>query len=174
MIAALAETAVPAIAPPQQTGARPRDTLEVRLAETAGEIEAAQRLRYRVFYEEMTARPTAEMIATGRDVDRFDAFCDHLLVLDTQRGRGPDAIIGTYRLLRRSVAETNGGFYSAGEFDLSALTAIPGESLELGRACVDAGAANLAQKVRPVPLDELMARWSEANGRADRFAVTED
>ena len=42
------------------------------------------------------------------------------------------------------------------------------------RACVDAGAANLAQKVRPVPLDELMARWSEANGRADRFAVTED
>jgi putative hemolysin len=139
MIAALAETAITAIAPPQQLGARPRDTLEVRLAETAGEIEAAQRLRYRVFYEEMTARPTAEMIATGRDADRFDALCDHLLVLDTQRGRGPDAIIGTYRLLRRSVAEANGGFYSAGEFDLSALTAMPGESLELGRACVDAG-----------------------------------
>lgn len=42
------------------------------------------------------------------------------------------------------------------------------------RACLDAGAANLAQKVRPVALDELMARWSEANGRADRFAVSED
>ncbi len=42
------------------------------------------------------------------------------------------------------------------------------------RACIDAGASNLAQNVRPVPLDELMARWSEANGRADRFAVSED
>ncbi|MEY2822327.1 MAG: hypothetical protein RL105_1899 [Verrucomicrobiota bacterium] len=42
------------------------------------------------------------------------------------------------------------------------------------RACIDAGAANLAQNVRPVPLDELVARWSEANGRADRFAVSED
>lgn len=118
---------------------RPHDTLAVRLAADMAEIEAAQRLRFRVFYDEMGARPTPEMVAVGRDVDRFDAVCDHLLVLDTQRGPGPDAIIGTYRLLRRSVAEAQGGFYSAGEFDLSALAAIPGESLELGRACVDAG-----------------------------------
>ena len=135
---ALAETAA-AIAPlPPPTAARPRDALEVRLARHAGEVEAAQRLRYRVFYEEMTARPTPEMLAAGRDADRFDALCDHLLVLDTQRGDGPEAIIGTYRLLRRSVAEAHGGFYSADEFDLSALAAAPGESLELGRACVDA------------------------------------
>jgi putative hemolysin len=136
---ALAETAAAIAPPPSPTAARPRDALEVRLATRAGEVEAAQRLRYRVFYEEMTARPTPEMLAAGRDADRFDALCDHLLVLDTQRGDGPEAIIGTYRLLRRSVAEAHGGFYSADEFDLSALASIPGESLELGRACVDAG-----------------------------------
>jgi putative hemolysin len=136
---ALAAPATPIVSPPPQAPARPRDALEVRLATHAAEVEAAQRLRYRVFYEEMTARPTPDMVAAGRDADRFDALCDHLLVLDTQRGAGPEAIIGTYRLLRRSVAEAHGGFYSAEEFDLSALTAIAGESLELGRACVDAG-----------------------------------
>ncbi|MFO0370976.1 MAG: GNAT family N-acetyltransferase [Brevundimonas sp.] len=132
--------------PPAQTGTaqapvgrRARDSLVVRLANGPAEVEAAQRLRYRVFYGEMGATPTPEMVASGRDFDRFDAICDHLLVLDIQRGDGPEAIIGTYRLLRRSVADANGGFYSAGEFDLSALAAIPGESLELGRACVDAG-----------------------------------
>ena len=135
---ALAETTAAITPLPPPTAARPRDALEVRLARHAGEVEAAQRLRYRVFYEEMTARPTPEMLAAGRDADRFDALCDHLLVLDTQRGDGPEAIIGTYRLLRRSVAEAHGGFYSADEFDLSALVAAPGESLELGRACVDA------------------------------------
>lgn len=118
---------------------RARDTLVVRLAAGPAEIEAAQRLRYRVFYGEMGATPTVDMVAAGRDFDRFDGLCDHLLVLDTQRGDGPEAIIGTYRLLRRTVAEANGGFYSADEFDLSALAAIPGESLELGRACVDVG-----------------------------------
>jgi putative hemolysin len=124
-----------ALAPP---AARPREVIEVRLAVDAAEIESAQRLRYRVFYEEMGATPTPAMVAARRDVDRFDAICDHLLVLDGARGTGPEAIVGTYRLLRRSVAERHGGFYSAAEFDLSALAAIPGESLELGRACVDA------------------------------------
>ena len=118
---------------------RARDAIEVRLAADAAEVEAAQRLRYRVFYGEMGARPTPGMVAAGRDFDRFDAICDHLLVLDAALGTGPDAIVGTYRLLRRSVAEAQGGFYTADEYDLSALAAIPGESHELGRACVDAG-----------------------------------
>ncbi|MFM8989717.1 MAG: GNAT family N-acetyltransferase [Alphaproteobacteria bacterium] len=64
-------------------------------ARDAAEVEAAQRLRYRVFYEEMGAAPTAEMRAAGRDFDRFDATCDHLLVLDGRLGDGPGAIVGT-------------------------------------------------------------------------------
>ena len=36
-------------------------TMEVRLARTEAEIDASQALRYRVFYEEMAARPTPDM-----------------------------------------------------------------------------------------------------------------
>ena len=57
------------------------DSLQVRLAQTADEIDAAQALRYRVFYEEMGAQPTPDMAAARRDFDRFDADCDHLLVI---------------------------------------------------------------------------------------------
>ena len=84
---------------------------EVRLAENAAEIDAAQALRYRVFYEEMTARPTPEMAARRRDFDAFDTVCDHLLVLDHRRGEGPKAIVGTYRLTRRSAAAALGRLY---------------------------------------------------------------
>ena len=113
--------------------------LEVRLAEAPGEIDAAQALRYRVFYDEMGARPTADMARIQRDFDDFDAICDHLLVIDHARG---GAVVGTYRLIRRSAAARRGGFYSASEYDLAPLLANPGEVLELGRSCVDAGARN--------------------------------
>ena len=64
--------------------------LEVRLAETPAEVDAALALRYRVFYDEMSAKPTAEMARRGRDFDRFDEVCDHLLVLDRRQGRGAE------------------------------------------------------------------------------------
>ena len=60
---------------------------ELRLAESDAEIEAAQALRYRVFYEEMAAAPTAEMAAAQRDFDAFDRHCDHLLVIDHRHVR---------------------------------------------------------------------------------------
>ncbi|MBI1244675.1 MAG: GNAT family N-acetyltransferase [Alphaproteobacteria bacterium] len=112
--------------------------LEVRLARNAAEIDAAQALRYRVFFEELGATPSGQVHAARRDVDKFDAYCDHLLVLDHAMGEGPDAIVGTYRLLRRSVAEMHDGFYTATEFDITPILSMPGELLELGRSCVDA------------------------------------
>jgi putative hemolysin len=117
-------------------------TLEVRLAESSGDVEAAQALRYRVFYEEMGARPTLEMARLQRDVDSFDALCDHLLVVDHARGSGARAVIGTYRLIRRPAAAHHGGFYSAAEYDIGKVNAYPGEVLELGRSCVDAESRN--------------------------------
>jgi L-ornithine Nalpha-acyltransferase len=110
--------------------------MEVRLAESAAEVEAAQALRYRVFYEEMSARPTPEMARARRDFDRFDAFCDHLIVLD--RGLGAGSVVATYRLLRREGAARCGRFYTADEYSIDRLLAVPGEVLELGRSCVDA------------------------------------
>ena len=59
--------------------------LEVRLAENQDEINAAQSLRYKVFYEEMSAKPSSEMLEIKRDFDRFDDFWDHLLVLDNSK-----------------------------------------------------------------------------------------
>lgn len=114
-------------------------SLEVRLAETSAEVEAAQALRYRVFYEEMDARPSREMARQHRDFDAFDAVCDHLLVIDHAIGPGAKGVVGTYRLIRRSAAARLGGFYSASEFDIGRLIDYPGEVLELGRSCVDAG-----------------------------------
>jgi L-ornithine Nalpha-acyltransferase len=117
---------------------------EVRLAENAAEIDAAQALRYRVFYEEMTARPTPEMAAQRRDFDAFDAVCDHLLVLDRRRGEGPEGIVGTYRLMRRSAAAAMGRFYSSAEYDIQKMIDYPGEVLELGRSCIEKDARNTA------------------------------
>ncbi|MGQ9366265.1 GNAT family N-acetyltransferase [Azospirillum sp. ST 5-10] len=113
-------------------------TLEVRLARSDAEVDSAQALRYRVFYEEMTAKPSPEMAARRRDFDDFDVHCDHLLVIDHARGPGPEAVVGTYRLIRRPMAERAGRFYSSSEYDITPLVSLPGEVLELGRSCVDA------------------------------------
>src|SRR4051812_19908697 len=115
-----------------------RNGLEVRLANSAAEIDAAQALRYRVFYEEMGARPTPRAAFEQRDRDAFDTCCDHLLIIDHDGCEAGCSVVATYRLLRRSEAVLHGGFYSATEFDISALLAYPGEILELGRSCVDA------------------------------------
>jgi L-ornithine Nalpha-acyltransferase len=117
-------------------------TLEVRLAANEAEVDAAQALRYCVFFEEMSARPSAAVAAARRDRDSFDAYCDHLLVIDHKNGTGADAVVGTYRLLRRSAAARHGGFYTATEFDIAPLLAHPGEILELGRSCVEAAYRN--------------------------------
>lgn len=113
------------------------------MACTTEEIEAAKSLRYRVFYEEMGAQPSPKMAARKQDFDGFDEICDHLLVIDHER-KGLDAVVGTYRLLRRSVADQHGGFYTADEYDITNIIAHPGEILELGRSCVDADYRNRA------------------------------
>jgi putative hemolysin len=111
--------------------------LEVRLASSSVEIEAAQRLRYRVFYDEMGAKPTPEMAASGRDFDDFDDVCDHLLVIDRNLGGDSCGVVGTYRLQRRE-SERFRSFYTAGEYDISKIVQYSGRVLELGRSCVDA------------------------------------
>jgi putative hemolysin len=111
--------------------------LQVRLAMSAEDIEAVQALRYRIFYETMGARPSPCMARLKRDGDPFDEFCDQLMVLDHARGQGADAVVGTYRLIRREAARRCGQFYSAAEYDISRLAAYPGPVLELGRSCVD-------------------------------------
>jgi putative hemolysin len=112
-------------------------SLGARLATTPAELDAAQALRFRIFYNELGAAPDAETAISLRDRDAFDAVADHLLVLDHELGSGPEAIVGTYRLIQREGAARVGRFYSASEYDIGAMERFPGPVLELGRSCVD-------------------------------------
>ena len=113
----------------------PEQKVSVRLARDEREVEEAQRLRYRVFYEELAAAPDKEMATVRLDRDDFDKYTDHLIVTDEHRPVG-DQIVGTYRLLRRDVAMKYGGFYTSTEFDISPLMTSGSSLLELGRSCV--------------------------------------
>lgn len=114
-------------------------SLETRLARNGFEIDAAQKIRYRVFVEEMNAVLSPDAMRRKRDADAWDTICDHLLVLDRALDGDPeDQIVGTYRILRQDVAMRRGGFYSALEFDVESLIARhPAKRfMELGRSCV--------------------------------------
>jgi L-ornithine Nalpha-acyltransferase len=131
--------------------------LTVRLAQSLEDVQAAQRLRYRIFYEELSAKADDHIMASQRDSDRYDAFSDHLLVVEdnTSTDDGTHVtggrLVGTYRLLRQDVATQHGGFYSQGEFDVAALVARHSHLrfLEVGRSCV-------AQGFRGKPVAELL------------------
>ncbi|MEU4324413.1 GNAT family N-acetyltransferase [Nonomuraea dietziae] len=97
----------------------------VGLARTPADLQAAQRLRYRVFAEELGARLDSPV--TGLDADSFDAYCDHLLV------RAGDEVVGTYRLLPPGRKDR---LYSDTEFDASALDPLRSDLVEVGRSCV--------------------------------------
>ncbi len=117
--------------------------LSVRLARDESEITASQKLRFRIFCGEMGGKASPEIQAQRRDFDEFDDYCDHLLVIDNEK-TGEEAVVGTYRLLRRSVMKKLGRFYTESEFDVSAVKNLEGEILELGRSCVDAAYRNRA------------------------------
>jgi L-ornithine Nalpha-acyltransferase len=117
-------------------------SLEVRLARKKREIRRAQRLRYKVFYEEMSATPGALAMLSRRDEDAYDPIFDHLLVIDrgdpAKKGWRRSQVVGTYRVLRQEVADLHDGFYTQGEYDIAPLIhSKPDYSfIELGRSCV--------------------------------------
>lgn len=154
-------TSLPAMAALHATTAQPRNALrrdvepkvygrignlEVRLARTRSEVRSAQRLRYQVFYEEMSAEPSRLAQFRRRDEDAFDPVCDHLLVVDLDRPeprwrgakKAPPKVVGTYRVLRQDIAERHLGFYTEREYDIAPLVAARSSYrfVELGRSCV--------------------------------------
>ncbi|GAA4026762.1 GNAT family N-acetyltransferase [Actimicrobium antarcticum] len=114
---------------------------EVRWAECEADVQAAQRLRYRVFVQEMGARLVPSLASDhGLDADRFDPYCDHLLVRAVSEENGNHGpLIGTYRVMPPHAARRAGGFYTDTEFDLSPLAQLRINAVELGRSCVDPG-----------------------------------
>jgi putative hemolysin len=112
-----------------QESSQAQSRLYLSIARTPAEVAEAQRLRYKVFAEEMGAQVSG---TGGLDIDGFDDFCDHLLVRESNTHQ----VIGTYRILSPHQAAQAGGYYSAGEFDLSRIAHLFDRTVEVGRACV--------------------------------------
>lgn len=114
----------------QGLGESRKTRLVFQYARSSADLRAAQKLRWRVFAEEMGAHLNSQ--EPGVDMDRFDALCDHLLLRDTRNNE----VVGTYRILNAAKAEQAGGFYSDSEFDLTRLSHLRSQIMEMGRACV--------------------------------------
>lgn len=108
------------------------------LCTDAESIEAAQRLRYDVFTSEPGFALSSDNRSDGLDADRFDEFCDHLLVRDDDTGE----LVGCYRMLPPPGAIAAGGLYTATEFEVSALDPLRPSLVEMGRAVVRDGHRN--------------------------------
>jgi putative hemolysin len=105
---------------------------EVHYARSPTELEAIQRLRFEVFNLEL-GEGLEESFKTGRDRDRFDPVCHHLMVNNAETG----AVVGTYRIQTNVMAEKYGGFYSIDEFELDRMpSSVVSNAVEVGRACV--------------------------------------
>jgi putative hemolysin len=108
----------------------PHSRLTLGMARTVTEIEEAQRLRYKVFAEEMGASLASAHEGIDRDI--FDSYCEHLLVRDNLDNK----VIGTYRILPPGCARAIGSYYSETEFDLTRLAHLRDRMVEVGRSCV--------------------------------------
>jgi putative hemolysin len=121
--------------------AKPADwRFEASWANSEAEVREAQRLRHAIFAGEMGARlaPPAGT-PDGHDADRFDGYCDHLLVRARETGSdGPGQLVGTYRVLGPDAARRAGASNTENEFDLAPLGSLRDGAVELGRACVHA------------------------------------
>jgi putative hemolysin len=102
-----------------------KDSYIIKTVESSWELAAVLRLRHEVFFQELLGNPAPG----GLDMDEFDLACDHLIIIDKKTKR----TVGTYRVMSSTFSKS---FYSAHEFDIAGLLALPGNKLELGRACI--------------------------------------
>ncbi|MEE9427058.1 MAG: GNAT family N-acyltransferase [Paracoccaceae bacterium] len=111
--------------------------LQVRLANGPQDRCAAERLRYQVFVSELGGDGSLVDHKSGLERDRFDAFVDHLILVDIRRDpKEMNHVVGVYRLLNQAGASQAGQFYSETEYDLSVLRQSNRPLLELGRSCI--------------------------------------
>jgi putative hemolysin len=126
---------------PSVASSKPRIHAEIgryrlRLAETAEDREAACRLRFKVFNIELK-EGLKNSYQTGLDTDRFDCYCEHLLVEDKLEESPVKRVVGTYRMQSGRTAGRNLGYYSEQEFSFTPYEPLRADILELGRASID-------------------------------------
>ena len=95
-------------------------TFDCYLADSKSEIKAAQRLRYKVFFAERENK-IIKLNSFKRETDDYDKYAEHIIVTFKKNKFSKTKVIGTYRLLKQSIALKNNGFYSSNEYDLSNL-----------------------------------------------------
>ena len=106
-----------------------------KIADNTDELIAAQKLRYRIFVQELGGGGDMVDHDLGLERDRFDPYFDHILLFDDARKSNP--IIGVYRVMTCEKANQCGEFYSDKEYDLTVLRRSGKKLLELGRSCLD-------------------------------------
>jgi putative hemolysin len=116
----------------QDLETKPEARFTVGLATTDQEILETQKLRYQIFAGELGAQIDGG--TEGIDRDEYDAYCKHLCVREALTGE----LVASTRILTGEQAARAGGFYSAGEFELSMIDSLPGRVMEVGRTCVRA------------------------------------
>ena len=114
----------------ENTAVREKVGYTVALARSEEEVREAQRLRYKVFVEELGAHVKTRL--QGHDIDHYDPFCEHLIV----RESGADRIVGTYRILSPEAARRVGSYYSESEFYINRLQNLRSRMVEVGRSCI--------------------------------------
>ena len=114
----------------ESTVVREKVGYTVALARSEEEVREAQRLRYKVFVEELGAHVKTRL--PGHDIDHFDPFCEHLIVRESQA----DRIVGTYRILSPDAARRIGSYYSESEFYINRLQNLRSRMVEVGRSCI--------------------------------------
>jgi putative hemolysin len=152
-----------------------KQRLHMGLADSEADVLAAQKLRWRVFADEMGARLPSR--TPGVDRDLYDSHCEHLIVREEDTGR----VVGTYRILAPDAARRAGGYYSDSEFDLTRLAHLRPRMVEVGRSCVDSNYrsgfvisllwAGLARYMKKNGYDYLMGCASIGMGDGGHNAV---
>jgi putative hemolysin len=125
------------VQPPLSEGIEPDiSSISLRMAQSDEEIKDAQKLRYKIFYEEFGVVPPPQIAAEQRDYDEYDDYADHLVVIDDTQSNSHTKIVGTYRLFRAERLPAGLPFYSSQEFHIDDLITSKAKLLELGRSCV--------------------------------------
>ena len=112
---------------------------EIRFTQNKNELIESQKLRHKVFIEEMGGSKKNLSVVSNLESDKFDEFCRHLIIIDHKNSKQlPNGkIIAVTRLMLTKDSKNGIGFYSSQEFNLNPITSTNKECLEIGRTCID-------------------------------------
>lgn len=116
---------------------RAQGHLQLTFAKTRQDVEGAQRLRYKVFVEELGGNSDQVDHEARLERDHYDTQSKQLILIDRRRDPASlDHVVGVYRLMDGADARSIGQFYSESEYDLTPLYSSGRSLLELGRSCL--------------------------------------